>query len=232
MSAGAGTWRRASLLLAAGTLASAGWAAEPPCFDISQGFDAPRRPPLALQEGRDHAEFGSDADGTDWASLRAVVAMPLARVQAKLLDPRNLKDMKKTRIVVRPLALPGYLEARELDIEVSGRALLVKVTVRWTEQWAFRLVEGTAEQPLQIVANYQKVAGTQHIRHQCGSYVLRPHGAGATDLSLFEEIVAKRRSARDTLDMLRGNLRNIREDRWDAERLSEDPRVKIENVAP
>jgi hypothetical protein len=232
MSAGAHPLRRASLLLAAGTLASAVRSAEPSCFDLAQGFDAPLRPPIELREGSDHAEFGSYADGRDWASVRAVVAMPLAKVHAKLLDPRNLKDMKKTRIVVRPLPQAGYLDVRELDIEVTGRALLVKVTVRWTERWAFRLLEGTPEQPLLIVANYQKVAGTEHIRHQCGSYVLRPLGAGASDLSLYEEIAAKRRSARDTRDMLLGNLRSIREDRWDADRLSEDARVKLEGAPP
>jgi len=226
MSAGAHAWRRASLLLAASVmLGNVGRAAEPPCFDLSRGFDAPLRPPIELQEG-DHSELGTYPDGRDWASVRAVVALPLARVYAKLLDPRNLKDMKRTRLVVRPLPQPGYLEVRELDVEVKARALLVKMTIRWTEQWAFRLIEGTPEQPLHIVANYQKVVGTPYIRHQCGSYVLRARGGEATDVSLYEQIAAKRRSAGDTREMLLGNLRNIREDRWDAERMYEDERVK------
>ena len=232
MSAAAQPWRRSSLLLAAaGTLGSLASAA-PPCFDLTSGFDAPLRAPIELQEGKDHAEFGTDADGKDWAAVRGVVAMPIAKVYAKLLDPRNLKDMKKTRLVVRPQSQPGYLELREIDIEVAARALLVKMTIRWTEQWAFRLIEGTAEQPLHILASYQKAAGTPHIRHQCGSYVLRARGGDATDLSAYEEIEAKRRSAKDTRDMLLGNLRSIREDRWDAERMSEDPRVKVEGALP
>lgn len=214
------------LLVAVGASASLGSAGERPCFDLAQGFDAPLRPPIDLHQGKDHSLFGTYPDGIAWASARAAIPMPLSKVFNKLRDPRNLKDMRKTKLVVRPQQYPGYLDVRELDVEVAVRAFLVKLTIRWTEQWAFRLVEGTPEEPLLIVANYQKIAGTAHIRHQCGSYVLRALGAEATDLSLYEEVRAKRRSAQDTRDMLLGNLQSIRENRWASERMNEDPRVQ------
>jgi hypothetical protein len=53
------------------------------------------------------------------------------------------------------------------------------------------------------------VAGTGHIQKQCGSYVLEARGE-ATDLSMYEEIKADRRSARDTRDMHAGILQNFR----------------------
>jgi hypothetical protein len=49
------------------------------------------------------------------------------------------------------------------------------------------------------------------VRHQCGSHLLRRLGPGRTDLFLYDEIDARRRSAEDTRDMQRGILRNIRE---------------------
>jgi hypothetical protein len=59
------------------------------------------------------------------------------------------------------------------------------------------------------VVSYQKVAGTGHIQRQCGSYVLEARGA-ATDISMYEEIKASRRTARDTRDMHAGILENLR----------------------
>src|SRR6185295_3486254 len=96
------------------------------------------------------------------------------------------------------------------DVVVTLRALFVKVKVAWTEEWGYSLVEGTREAPRKIVVSYQKIAGTRHIEHQCGSYVLQAHDQATTDLSLYEEIKADRRSAEDTRDMHAGILRNLR----------------------
>jgi hypothetical protein len=61
------------------------------------------------------------------------------------------------------------------------------------------------------VVSYQKIAGSGHIERQCGSYVLQARDDGTTDLSMYEEVKADRRSAEDTRDMHRGILRNLRQ---------------------
>jgi hypothetical protein len=61
-----------------------------------------------------------------------------------------------------------------------------------------------------MVISYEKVAGTGHIERQCGSYVLQARTDGTTDLSMYEEVKADRRSAKDTRDMHAGILRNLR----------------------
>lgn len=226
----AGTRRLAPLAAMVGTalgaLSVSGAAAEQPCFDVREGFRAPLRASIALGDEGDRSAFGTYRDGTDWAATRAIVRMPIGRVLAKLRDHRNVKDMNKTRLVVRSLEKPGYLELCQVDVEVLVRALFIKVPLRWTEEWAYRLREGTPEEPALVVVSYQKIAGTAHIQHQCGSYVLRPLGREATDLALYDEVRAKRRSAQDTRNMHRGILRNIREDRWMSEGAHDDPRVQ------
>jgi len=192
--------------------AAAGAPASGPCFDVERGFDAPLREPLERDGEGDRSEFGTRPDGIDWAATRAVVDLPLRALLGKLLDARNLKAMEKTRLVIRERVHPDYLALRRIDVTVRVKALFVGFDVGWTEEWAWRLLEGSRDRPVAVLGNYQKVEGTGHIRHQCGSYLLRRLDAGRTDLFLYEEIDAKRRSAKDTRDMQRGILRNIRED--------------------
>jgi hypothetical protein len=218
--------RRGTPALAAALLAlsAQGATAEDRCFDL--GGSAPLKPPIALRSDGDNSQFGTYPDGTDWASTRGVVQMPIRTVLAKLQDHRNLKDMKKTRLLVLHLEHPGYLDLRHVQVEVVVRALLIKRTIQWTEEWAYRLVEGTVESPNLVLANFQKIAGTSYIQHQCGSYSVRGFGPDATDLGLYDEVRAKHRSASDTRNMHMGILRNIREDRWQAEQYRADPRVR------
>jgi hypothetical protein len=185
-----------------------------PCFDLSRGFDAPLRTPPMLDDSGDRSEHGTRRDGVDWAVTRAVVDLPIRALLDKLLDPRNLKAMEKTQLVIRERHHPDYLALRRVDVSVRVKALLVSFAVEWTEEWAWRLLEGTHRAPERVLANYQKVEGTGHIRHQCGSVLLQRLDAGRTDLFLYDEIDAKRRSAKDTRDMQRGILSNVRDDRY------------------
>ena len=190
---------------------SAGVAGQPgsTCFDFDRRIVEPLRPPIALEEGRDNSAFGTYPNGVDWAATRTVLPMPIRSVYAKVLDHENQKDMRKTRLATKVLERPGYLRFDLVDVVVTLRAPLVKVKLAWTEAWGYTLVEGTESDPRKIVVSYQKVAGTGHIQKQCGSYVLEARGE-ATDLSMYEEVRAARRSARDTRDMHAGILANLR----------------------
>ena len=204
-------------LVAAAPLAAAEGPALAPsgaCFDLRGGFDTPLRTPLEPSGAGDHSEHGTRADGVDWAATRAVVALPIRALLDKLLDPRNLKAMEKTKLVIRERHHPDYLALRRVDVSVRVKTLLVGFTLDWTEEWAWRLLEGTREAPERVLGNYQKVEGTGHIRHQCGSVLLQRLDAGRTDVFLYDEIDARRRSAKDTRDMQRGILANIRDDRY------------------
>jgi hypothetical protein len=180
------------------------------CFDFRTTVVTPLQPPIPLLEGRDNSAFGTRPGGVSWAASRAVVTMPITSVYEKLLDHRNVKDMMKTTLVTTSLERPDYLQFHVVDVVVRLQALFLKLKVAWTEAWAYSLVEGTRDAPRKIVVSYQKIAGTRHIERQCGSYVLEAREGDATDLSLYDEVKARRRSAEDTRNMHAGILRNIR----------------------
>jgi hypothetical protein len=181
-----------------------------PCFDFSQKIVEPITPSIPLVPGHDNHVFGTAPGGLGWASGRVVLDLPIGAAYASLLDHRNVKDMTKTTIATTVVERPGYMAFHLVKIVVTLRALFLKLEVPWTEAWGYSLVDGTVEAPRRIVVSYQKVAGTDHIKKQCGSYVLQAREDGTTDLSLYEEVKADRRSARDTRDMHRGIVKNLR----------------------
>jgi hypothetical protein len=187
-----------------------------PCFDFRQRVVEPLIPRIPLLNGRDNQVFGTYPTRIAWASARVVLEMPIEETYARLLDHRNVKDMTKTTLRTTVLDRPDYMAFHLVDVVVRLRLLLLKMELPWTEEWAYSLTEGTAGAPRQIVVSYQKVAGTTHIERQCGSYVLEARDDGTTDLSLYEEVKADRRSARDTRDMHRGIIRNLRGSRRSA----------------
>jgi hypothetical protein len=201
-----------TLLTLALALAAFGEAAEPSrsCFDFTTRIVEPLHPPIPAIAGRDNSAFGTYRNGVKWAATRATVDMPITALYAKLLDHRNHKDMKKTVLTTTVLERPGYLEFHKVDVLVTLRALFFKMKVAWSEEWGFALAEGTREAPRKIVASYQKIGGAKYLKHQCGSYVLRAYDEARTDLSMYDEVIADRRSAQDTRDMEAGILRNLR----------------------
>jgi hypothetical protein len=192
--------------------ASGLFAAEPGalCFDFGRKVVEPLAPRIAMLDGRDHHVFGTLASGVDWASGRVVLDMPIEEAYARLLDHRNVKDMKKTTLRTTVVERPDYLAFHLVEVVVRLRFLLLSREVPWTEEWAYSLAEGTPAVPRRIVVSYQKVAGTTHIKRECGSYVLEARDDGTTDLAMYEEVKADRRSAQDTSDMHRGIVRNLR----------------------
>lgn len=216
-SSGAGSRPWGTIAIVAGLAAATASPAVPAesCLDTAVESGRAPREPLPLNGTGDDTRHGTYDTGVDWAATRAVVRMPIQTVVAKLRDHRNVKNMSRTRLATRCRDQPGdYLALCQLDVDVTVKALLLKLHVRWTEEWAYRLIAGTPEAPSEVAIDYQKIAGTAHIRHQCGSYMLRSLGPAATDLFLYDEIRAKRRSSDATSQMHLGILRNIREDVW------------------
>jgi hypothetical protein len=180
------------------------------CFDFRVPVVEPLRPTIPLLAEGDNHVFGTYPDGIDWASGRALVGRPITAVYPMFLDHRNLKDSTRTTVVTTVLERPDYLTFHNVDVTVRIRALFFKLKLQWTEAWGYSLVEGTPDAPLKIVIAYQKIAGTAHIDQQCGSYVLWARDPATTDLALYEEVKADRRSAEDTRDMHKGILTTLR----------------------
>lgn len=186
------------------------------CFDFRQKVVAPLNAPIALTPGKDHHVSGTLPSGRYWASGRVILDMPIQTAYGALLDHRNVKNMAKTTLKTEVFHHPDYLAMHRVDVLVRLRALFVKFNLEWTEAWAYSLAQGTPQAPERIVVSYQKIAGSAHIKRQCGSYVLQAREDGTTDLGLYEEVEARRRNAEDTKNMHVGIVGNIR--RWAAAR--------------
>ena len=201
----------AGVLLLAGVGGAGADGSRSTCFDLSEAITEPLRPSIPLLEGSDNTAFATHPNGIAWAAARAVIRRPIEVVYLKLLDHRNVKNMRKTELDTQVFERPGLLEYHLVSVVVTLKVVLLKKTIAWSEEWGFSLAEGTRDKPDRIVASYQKVDGTKYLEHECGSYVLQRLGDDATDISLYEEVKAPRRSARDTMNMHLGILRNLRD---------------------
>lgn len=178
------------------------------CFDFDKQITRPLREPISLPKTGDAAEKGQK-NGIDWGAARGIVKKPILEVYKKLLDHRTVKDMGRTQLLTKQIKRQGYLDFHRVDVTVR---VFGPITVSWVEEWGYHLAEGTPVLPKKIVISYQKVAGTSYIQHQCGSFVLKAHETHSTDVFIYEQVKASHRDAEDTVNMVVGILRTIRED--------------------
>ena len=144
------------------------------------------------------------------AALANIAACPPKNRYGATGNAAPSANMSKTTLKTTVLERPDYLAFHLVEVVVRLRFLLLTRDVPWTEEWAYSLAEGTEAAPRRIVVSYQKVAGTTHIKRECGSYELEARDDGTTDLSMYEEVKADRRSAQDTSEMHRGIVKNLR----------------------
>jgi len=173
------------------------------CFDFRQKVEKALRPPPALNEALGTIEWGREESPVrDWASGRGIVPKSIDDTLAWLLDHRNWKDMKKTRLTVKESYRPGYFAFHTVDVVVRVWAF---IQIGWVEEWAFALISGTPLAANHWLISYQKIEGTPHLERLCGSVELRRVKQG-TDLYFYEEARAERYRRLDIARMQRGNL--------------------------
>jgi len=190
---------------------SFGWCtpAFPACFDFSTGappVTEPLRPLTDQAIPRD--ESGTLPDGPVWAAVHGVIGQAIDAILKDLLAHRSTKSPRVNKMEIRGVPDPRYLDRQSVSFEVDPFPF---VSVKWTETWAFYLSKGTAQRPERIVISYEKVAGTSHISHLCGNYLLKTKGDRMTEVFIYEEAQATGRSQQDTLRGLEGNLQSFRD---------------------
>ncbi|MGK5083869.1 hypothetical protein WDW37_11255 [Bdellovibrionota bacterium FG-1] len=182
------------------------------CFDFSKPILSPLQPPIPYPSGStsfpDTLQSGKHTDRGVWASARAQVKAPLSKVLEILRDPTTLKNPKDCDLHIEHLSRDALIDFETVDVVAHPMPL---VRIKWREEWMFALAEGTLSAPKKVVFSYQKVAGTEHIKRFCGSIVLTAVNPTQTDLAIYEEIDATRRSANDVAKGHEGTLRTIRE---------------------
>lgn len=173
------------------------------CFDLASSEDVK---PLQLTTARQSGSSGDLADGGSWASERAVVRRPLGEIVAELKSHERTKSGRVAEMRISDIADPRYFLRQSVHFEVHPFPF---VNIEWNEDWAFELTAGTAANPERVIVAYQKADGTSHISHLCGSYVLARKGDASTEISLYEEARATRRSRQDTENGIKATLENL-----------------------
>ncbi len=179
--------------------------ADEPCFDL-------RAPVVAAlceapRGAGDVLEKGARPDGTTWAALRGEVRQPLSSVLRRVLNHETFRDPSVDEVRVEQVEAPLVLARHRVRYLVKP---FLFIEVRWTEDWAYALASGTVEQPEEVVVSYQKVEGSSHLHHFCGSLVLRRLGPGVTEVSQYEESRIDQHSVQDTVEGLELVLRRLR----------------------
>lgn len=198
---------RTCLVIASLLLANAKFAAAAMCFDFGSKVTLSLPQPIDSLQAGDVSRSGHLPTNGVWGAARGVVAKPIKEVFEKFLDPSTVKDPQTQKLEVQNLPKPHFKAFKRVKVTINPLRIF---TASWTEDWAYMIEEGNDESPKVIRILYQKIEGTSHIEHLCGSIMLREIKAGITDVSLYEEVKATRRSAEDTARGHLGTLSTLR----------------------
>lgn len=177
------------------------------CFDWEKGVPAPLKAPVAYNGKKEISKAGTDKKGFVWGYARGKVAKPISTLYPMLLDHFTVKDPKKVKLRVYDQPKAGYLNFHLVMVTV----LNVPLSVEWEENWAYSLLEGTAEKPKKILIQNQKEVGSNFLKHLCGTIILEALTDKETDVFIYEELdaVGKRTEA-DTKAGHLGTLNTLR----------------------
>lgn len=189
------------------TLASSNVGAATLCFDFNGKVTKPIPEPIGRLESKDATRSGEFPSERVWGAARGTVAKPIKDVFKKLLDPNTVKNPETQKLEIEVIERPHFYAFRRVKVTINP---FLFFTASWTEEWAYDIREGGFENPKSVLILYQKTEGTSHIGHLCGSIWLREINENATDVSLYEEVNATRRSAEDTVNGHMGTLRALR----------------------
>ena len=152
---------------------------------------------------------GTLPEGGFFAALRTEVEFDAAAVANQLWDPANLKNPSNTRVRLTELPSEGRTGLRARKVDVNVRPFLF-VNLDWEERWERRELRPGPGYRIE----YRKVSGEDRLRHFCGWMEVRAVAGGRSEVTLFEEIDAPRRSAAEvaaghvgTIRMLSKNLK-------------------------
>lgn len=133
-----------------------------------------------------------------YAALRAIIERPMPQIQAVLWEPANLKNLEKTRLKVESV----QPTLKKVAIELRP---ILWLKLLWNETWELAEIKPGS----QVRISYRKIDGDDRIRHFCGWMELERVDEKSTQVTLYEEIDAPRRSSEDVLGGHIGTVRRI-----------------------
>jgi hypothetical protein len=187
------------------------------CYDYTKPITAPLRRPFSndssalshqirpqMRKTKGHVTRGQWL--VHWAAAQMNSQLSMAQVVS------NMQDHK--------LSMSSSVDEYEVDESTDEHGqlqhvvrFLIKpfpfVNVRWTEKWTYALWRGTKNDPQVYHAAYQKIRGTSHIEHLCGSILAEQLPSGGTKITIIEEARATRTDADKTLQGVVGTIKSL-----------------------
>ena len=161
------------------------------CFDLrTPGRLAPLQSRLRGKAPRS----GRFKSGVVWAHDERSISRSVPDVLSDLLN-HDLTRSNESEVMIESIPDKNFLVRQRVRLEVNPFPF---VTVRWKEDWFVLVMAGTRDRPERILVGYQKAEGTPYIQHLCGTYVLKRELDGGARVSVYEEVLATRRSLEDT----------------------------------
>lgn len=181
------------------------------CHDFSKKIVTPIREPIPLLPNKDNFESGVFDNGLDWGAGRGAVKKSIKTLYQTLLDHYFWKPKKKHELQTTVEPKEGYLQYHKILDKVSISLVFFSTSVSWTEEWGYALADGTEDKPNQIVISYQKVSGTDYLKHLCGTVMLTAMDADTTDVYSYQQIKASHQSHEDVMNLNKSLLKELRE---------------------
>jgi hypothetical protein len=180
------------------------------CFDFSKKLIPLPKKPAILSDAtlpRVSSKSGRMSANMFWGAARGQVGRPIQELIQEIAAHETMKSGRVTNMAVIPQETQDFLIRQQIEYTVIP---FMFVKIKWTEDWAFNLMQGTKEDPKEVQIFYQKTEGTSHIKHLCGTIVLNRLDPKVTDVFIYEEAQATSRSEEDTVKGLIGTIRTFR----------------------
>lgn len=183
------------------------------CYNFKEPINAPLRRPFSdnspLPEDKIKKAKGSVQRGewkVHWASAQAESLLSIKQI---------VKNLQNHKVTMSSSVDEHDVESSKDDHNQLTHLVnfLIKpfpfVRVRWTEKWVYSLWRGTENDPQVYHAAYQKIKGTSHIEHLCGSILVEQMPKTITRITLIEEAKATRTDVNKTLQSVVGTVKSI-----------------------
>ena len=175
------------------------------CFDLSKKITKPLLENISFKKNEEgHPSYEKDTIG----ATEGTVSKSISSIYKLLIDHNTTKSSSVDEMSVEEKQDANNLARHLVKFKVFPFPF---VTIEWTEDWAYTLLEGTKEAPIKILITYQKIEGTSHIGKLCGSIVLKKVSENETHLTLIEDAKASRRDSKDTVEGLVGTIKTLRD---------------------
>jgi hypothetical protein len=194
---------------------AAGQMKSKPCFDFSKKPIPLPKKVTSLEDAtlpRVSSKSGRMSANMFWGAARGQVGRPIQELIQEIAAHETMKSARVTGMAVIPQETQDFLIRQQVEYTVIP---FMFVKIKWTEDWAFNLTQGSKEDPKEVQIFYQKTEGTAHIKHLCGTIVLNRLDPKITDVFIYEEAQATSRSEQDTVKGLIGTIRTFRYGRQD-----------------